>query len=56
MTGIELILFSVLMFTLIVLMLVVVILLARSKLVATVPATPGAFSRIDEVEPPKIAP
>jgi Na+-transporting NADH:ubiquinone oxidoreductase subunit F len=35
MTGIELILFSVLMFTLIVLMLVVVILLARSKLVAT---------------------
>jgi len=35
MTGIELILFSVLMFTLIVLMLVVVILIARSKLVAT---------------------
>ena len=27
-----------------------------SKLDATVPATPGAFSRIDEVEPPKIAP
>ena len=35
MTGIELILFSVLMFTLIVLLLVVVILIARSKLVAT---------------------
>jgi len=35
MTGIELILLSVLMFTLIVLMLVVVILIARSKLVAT---------------------
>ena len=35
MTGIELILFSVLMFTFIVLMLVVVILIARSKLVAT---------------------
>jgi Na+-transporting NADH:ubiquinone oxidoreductase subunit F len=35
MTGVELILLSVLMFTLIVLMLVVVILIARSKLVAT---------------------
>jgi Na+-transporting NADH:ubiquinone oxidoreductase subunit F len=35
MTGIELILFSVFMFTLIVLLLVVVILIARSKLVAT---------------------
>ena len=35
MTGIELILFSVFMFTFIVLLLVVVILIARSKLVAT---------------------
>ncbi len=29
---------------------------SRRNEVATVPATPGAFSRIDEVEPPKIAP
>ena len=27
-----------------------------SKLVATVPATPGAFISIEEVDPPKIAP
>ena len=27
-----------------------------SKLVATVPATPGAFNKMEDVDPPKIAP
>ena len=29
---------------------------SASQLVATVPATPGAFNKMEDVDPPKIAP